>query len=269
MLLKGKKILIMGVANDMSMAWGIAKMAHEHGAQIAMPYAMPALEKRVRPLAESVDAKFVTECNVQDDAAMDALFAAIEREWGALDGVLHAIAFSDRNELVGRYADTTRENFKNTMDVSVYSFVDVARRAAPLMKNGGSILTLTYFGGEKSIPNYNVMGVAKSALDSSVRYLAADLGASGIRVNAVSAGPIVTLASSGVGGFKSILKLNEKMTPLRRNMTLEDVAGAAVYFFSDLSSAVTGEIHHADCGYSSTGMIPNELKEILLRGLGD
>lgn len=269
MLLQGKKILITGVANDWSMAWAIARAAHEQGAEIAMPYGMAALEKRVRPLAESIGAKFVQECNVQDDAQMDALFADIEKEWGKLDGMLHAIAFSDKNELQGRYADTTRENFKNTMDISAYSMVDLTRRASALMKDGGSIVTLTYYGGEKSIPNYNVMGVAKSALDSSVRYLAADLGGAGIRVNAISAGPIMTLASSGVGGFKSILKLNAQITPLRRNMTLEDVAGAATYLFSDLSSGVTGEIHHVDCGYSTTGMIPNEIKEVVLNNIGE
>ncbi len=267
MLLKGKKILITGVANDWSMAWAIAKRAHEMGAEIAMPYAMPALEKRVRPLAESIGAKFVRECNVQNDEQMDALFADIEREWGHLDGMLHAIAFSDKNELTGRYADTTRDNFKNTMDVSVYSLVDLTRRASRLMTNGGSIVTLTYYGGEKSVPNYNVMGVAKSALDSSVRYLASDLGRDGIRVNAISAGPIMTLASSGVGGFKAMLRLNAETTPLRRNMTLDDVSGAAMYLFSDLSSGVTGEIHHVDCGYSTTGMLPNEMKEILLKNL--
>jgi enoyl-[acyl-carrier protein] reductase I len=269
MLLKGKKILITGVANDWSMAWAIAKRAASEGAEIAMPYAMPALEKRVRPLAESIGAKFVQECNVQNDEQMDSLFANIEREWGHLDGMLHAIAFSNKDELQGRYADTSRENFKNTMDVSVYSLVDLSRRAAKLMNDGGSIVTLTYFGGEKSIPNYNVMGVAKSALDSSVRYLAADLGGDGIRVNAISAGPIMTLASSGVGGFKSILKFNAHITPLRRNMTLDDVSGAAVYLFSDLASSVTGEIHHADCGYSSTGMIPNDIKEIILNNIGE
>lgn len=266
MLLKGKKILICGVANDMSMAWAIAKAAAGQGAEIAMPYAIPALEKRVRPLAESIGAKFVRECNVQNDGQMDAMFAEIEQEWGRLDGVLHAIAFSDKDQLTGRYADTTRENFKNTLDVSAYSLVDLARRGAKLMKDGGSIITLSYYGGEKSIPNYNVMGVAKSALESSVRYLAADLGPTGVRVNAVSAGPIMTLASSGVGGFKSILKLNAEMTPLRRNMTPDDVSGAAVYLFSDLASGVTGEIHHVDCGYSSTGMMPNSLKERLLIG---
>ena len=269
MLLKGKKILITGVANDWSMAWAIAKRAHEEGAEIAMPYAMPNLEKRVRPLAESIDAKFVQECNVQNDEQMDALFGAIEKEWGRLDGMLHAIAFSDKNELTGRYADTTRDNFKNTMDISVYSLVDLTRRASKLMTDGGSIVALTYYGGEKSVPNYNVMGVAKSALDSSVRYLASDLGKDKIRVNAISAGPIMTLASSGVGGFKAMLRLNAETTPLRRNMTLEDVSGAAVYLFSNLSSAVTGEVHHVDCGYSTTGMMPNEMKDILLKGLDE
>ena len=262
MLLKGKKILITGVANDWSMAWAIARRAHDEGAEIAMPYAMPNLEKRVRPLAESI-------CNVQNDEQMDSLFANIEREWGRLDGMLHAIAFSDKNELTGRYADTTRANFKNTMDVSVYSLVDLTRRASKLMTDGGSIVTLTYYGGEKSVPNYNVMGVAKSALDSSVRYLASDLGRDKIRINAISAGPIMTLASSGVGGMKSMLRLNAEQTPLRRNMTLDDVSGAAVYLFSDLSSAVTGEVHHVDCGYSTTGMIPNDLKDVLLRGLDE
>jgi enoyl-[acyl-carrier protein] reductase I len=267
MLLKGKKILICGVANDMSMAWAIAERAAAQGAEIAMPYAMAALEKRVRPLAEKIGAKFVRECNVQDDAQMDALFKDIEKDWGRLDGMLHAIAFSDRSQLNGRYADTTRENFKNTMDISAFSLVDLTRRASALMDKGGSIITLTYFGGEKSVPNYNVMGVAKSALDSSVRYLASDLGGNGIRVNAISAGPIATLASSGVGGFKAMLKLNADTTPLRRNMTLEDVSGAAVYLFSDLSSGVTGEIHHVDCGYSSTGMMPNDIKDILLKAM--
>ena len=266
-LLQGKKILIMGVANDWSMAWAIAKRAHEMGAEIGMPYAMPALEKRVRPLAESIGAKFVQETNVQNDEQMDSLFAAIKKEWGKIDGVLHAIAFSDKNELMGRYADTTRENFKNTLDISAYSLVDISRRSAELMSDGGSIMTLTYLGGEKSIPNYNVMGVAKSALDSSVRYLAKDLGKNNIRVNAISAGPITTLASSGVGGFKTMLKLNELLTPLARNMTLDDVSGAAIYLFSDLSSGVTGEIHHVDCGYSTTGMMPNELKDLLLDNL--
>ncbi|MDR0967354.1 MAG: enoyl-ACP reductase [Rickettsiales bacterium] len=268
-LLKGKKILISGVANDMSMAWAIAKKAHEMGAQIAMPYGHERMEKRVRPLAESIGARFVQECNVTDDAQMDSLFNNIRDEWGTLDGVLHAIAFSDKDELKGRYADTSRENFKNTMDISVYSLVDLTRRAAAIMPNGGSVITLTYLGGERSVPNYNVMGVAKSALDSSVRYLAADLGGDGIRVNAISAGPIRTLASSGVGGFASMLDLNARLTPLRRNMTLSDVAGAAAFLFSDLSSAITGEILHADCGYASTAMIPNDLKDVLLKVLNE
>ncbi|HNY25514.1 MAG TPA: enoyl-ACP reductase [Alphaproteobacteria bacterium] len=266
MLLKGKKLLITGVASDKSMAWAIAKRASEEGAEIAMSFGAFG-EKRARPLAESIGAKIVEVCDVQNEAEMDALFNKIEKEWGHLDGLLHSIAFSDHNELNGRYADTTRENFKNTMDVSVFSLVDLTRRSAKLMKNGGSVVTLTYFGAEKSVPNYNVMGVAKSALESSVRYLASDLGRDGIRVNSLSAGPILTLAASGVGGFRSMLRLNEKMTPLRRNMTLDDVSGAAVYLFSDLASGVTGETHHVDCGYSSTGMLPNELKDILLKGL--
>jgi len=269
MLLKGKKILIFGVANDMSIAWGIAKRAAEQGAEIAMPYTVEVLEKRVKPLAESIGAKFVKFVNIQDDESIDAFFAAVEKEWGHLDGMLHAIAFSDKNELTGRYVDTSRENFKNTMDISAYSLVALSKRAAPLMKNGGSIIAMTYYGGEKSVPNYNVMGVAKSTLDSSVRYLAADLGRDGIRVNAISAGPVKTLASSAVGGFKSMLRLNADLTPLRRNITLEDLGNVGVYFFSDLSSSVTGEIHHVDGGYSSTGMIPNDLKDVLLKALDE
>lgn len=269
MLLKGKKILVCGVANDWSMAWAIAERCAAEGAEVAMPYAMPALEKRVKPLAEKIGAKFVRECNVQNDEQMDALFAEIEAEWGHLDGLVHAIAYSDKNELTGRYVDTSRENFKNTMDISAYSLVDLTRRASKLMKDGGSVVTLTYYGGEKSVPNYNVMGVAKSTLDSSVRYLAADLGVDGIRVNAISAGPIRTLASSGVGGIGGMLRLNAEVTPLRRNMTLEDVAGAGVYLLSEMSSGVTGEIHHVDCGYSSTGMIPNKMNDILVNHLNE
>lgn len=268
-MLEGKKILICGVANDWSMAWAIAQKCAAAGAEIAMPYAMPALEKRVKPLAESIGAKFVRECNVQDDAQMDALFADIKKEWGHLDGMLHAIAFSDKNELIGRYADTSRDNFKNSMDISVYSLVDLTRRSAELMHDGGSIVTLTYYGGEKSVPNYNVMGVAKSALESSVRYLAEDLGRDNIRVNAISAGPIRTLASSGVGGIGSLLGLNARLTPLRRNMTLDDVAGAGLYLFSDLSSGVTGETHHVDCGYNTTGMMPAEMQAIILSNIDD
>lgn len=267
MLLKGKKILICGVANDMSLAWPIAKRAAEEGAEIAMTFGSERTEKRVRPLGESIGVKFFQECDVQDDEQIDALFDNIEKEWGHLDCLVHSIAFSNRDELNGRYVDTTRDNFKNTIDVSAFSLVALTRRASKLMKDGGSIITMSYFGGEKSIPNYNVMGVAKSALESSVRYLASDLGVDNIRVNAISAGPVKTLASSGVGGFKSMLKLDAKMSPLRRNLTHDDVSGAAVYLLSDLSSGVTGETHHVDCGYSSTGMIPNDLKDVLLKGL--
>ena len=267
MLLKGKKILITGVANDWSIAWGIAKMAYEQGAEIAMPYGSPRSGKRVVLLSKELNAKFVQECNVQKPEDLDSLFNAIKKEWGTLDGVLHSIAFSNKDELTGRYLDTTRDNFKNTMDVSVYSLVELSRRASELMTGGGSIVTLSYYGSEKSVPNYNVMGVAKSALESSVRYLAADLGKDNIRVNAISAGPIMTLASSGVGGFKSMLKLNSSLTPMRRNVTLEDIAGAAVYLFSNLSSGLTGEVHHIDCGYSTTGMMPNDLKDVLLKNL--
>lgn len=266
-LLSGKKGLIMGVANDMSMAWAIAKKCYENGAEIAMPYAMPALEKRVRPLAESINADFVMETNVQDDNQMDKLFSEIEKKWGKLDFVLHAIAFSDKNELRGFYKDTTRENFKNTMEISVYSLVDITRRATPLLKEGGSIACLTYFGSEKVIPNYNVMGVAKAGLEASVRYLASDVGVNGIRVNAISAGPILTLSSSAIGNFKAMLSLNSRLTPLKRNMTLDDVAKAAVFLFSDLSSGTTGEVLHTDCGYNTTGMLGNDLKDLLTNAI--
>lgn len=266
-LLTGKKILICSPANDHSMAWGIAKKAHDEGAEIAMTFGSPTTEAKVRELAETIGAWVPGQYDVQDDAGMDAVFDAVAKKWGTLDGCLHAIANSDPNELKGRYADTSRANFKNTMDISVYSFVDMARRASALMKSGGSILTLSYLGGERVVPNYNVMGVAKAALESSVRYLASDLGVDGVRVNAISAGPILTRAASGVGGFRSMLKVNEMLTPLRRNMTMDDVAGAAAYFFSDLASGVTGEVQYTDCGYSTTGMMPTELKDMLLKAM--
>ncbi|MCB1783947.1 MAG: enoyl-ACP reductase FabI [Alphaproteobacteria bacterium] len=254
--LKGKRGLIMGVANDRSIAWGIAELAAQNGAELAFTYQGEALEKRVRPLAERVDSKIVLPCDVTDEASVDQVFDTIKKEWGQLDFVVHAIAFSDKNELDGLYLDTTRENFKRTMDISVYSFTAVAQRAAPLMKeNGGSLLTLTYYGAERVMPHYNVMGVAKAALEASVRYLAADLGPDNIRVNAISAGPIKTLAASGIGDFRYILKWNELNAPLRRNVTIEDVGRSGLFLLSDLGSGVTGEVMHVDAGYHTVGMV--------------
>ncbi|MCC7272577.1 MAG: enoyl-ACP reductase FabI [Alphaproteobacteria bacterium] len=253
-LMAGKRGLVMGVANDRSIAWGIAQAAAGAGAALAFTYQGEALEKRVRPLAESVGADLVLPCDVSDEASMDALFAAVGARWGGLDFVVHAIAFSDKEELKGKYVDTSRANFVQTMLISCYSFTEVCRRAAALMPNGGSLLTLTYYGAEKVMPHYNVMGVAKAALESSVRYLAADLGAAGIRVNGISAGPIKTLAASGIGDFRYILKWNQYNSPLRRNVTIEEVGGSGLYLLSDLSSGVTGEIHHVDSGYHVVGM---------------
>ncbi len=253
--LKGKRGLIMGVANDRSIAWGIAEMAHQSGAELAFTYQGEALEKRVKPLAESIGSKIVVPCDVTDEASIDAAFKAVEKEWGQLDFVVHAIAFSDKNELDGLYLDTTRANFVRTMDISVYSFTAVAQRAVPLMKEGGSLLTLTYYGAERVMPHYNVMGVAKAALECSVRYLAADLGPKNIRVNAISAGPIKTLAASGIGDFRYILKWNELNAPLKRNVTIEDVGRSGLFLLSDLGSGVTGEVMHVDAGYHTVGMV--------------
>ncbi|MEC9290807.1 MAG: enoyl-ACP reductase [Pseudomonadota bacterium] len=256
MLLKGKRGLIMGVANERSLAWGIAKQAHEQGAELAFTFAGEALERRVKPLADSVGSSVVLPCDVTSDADIARTFADLEKEWGKLDFVVHAIAFSDKNELQGRYTDTSRENFKNTMDISCYSLVAVTKAAEPLLKDGGSVLTLSYYGAEKVIANYNVMGVAKAALEASVRYLAADLGQNGIRVNALSAGPIKTLASSGVGGLKGIMGAYEEMAPLRRNVDQEDVGKNGVYLISDLSSGVTGETLYVDSGVNIMGYQP-------------
>jgi enoyl-[acyl-carrier protein] reductase I len=253
--LKGKRGLIMGVANDRSIAWGIAEMAHQSGAELAFTYQGEALEKRVRPLAESVKSTIVEACDVTDEASLDRTFKAIEEKWGGLDFVVHAIAFSDKNELDGLYLNTTRANFLRTMDISVYSFTAVAQRAVPLMKNGGSLLTLTYYGAERVMPHYNVMGVAKAGLECSVRYLAADLGAKNIRVNAISAGPIKTLAASGIGDFRFILRWNELNAPLKRNVTIDDVGRAGLFLLSDLGSGVTGEVMHVDAGYHTVGMV--------------
>lgn len=254
-LMKGKRGLIMGVANDRSIAWGIAEMAHKHGAELAFTFQGDALEKRVRPLAESVQSKIVLPCDVTNHESIDTTFSAIEKEWGGLDFVVHAIAYSDKNELDGLYLNTTRDNFLKTMDISVYSFTAVAQRAVPLMKNGGSLITMTYHGAERVMPHYNVMGVAKAALEASVRYLASDVGKNGIRVNAISAGPIKTLAASGIGDFRYILKWNELNAPLRRNVTTEDVGGAGLFLLSDLGAGVTGEIMYVDSGYNTIGMV--------------
>ena len=253
-LMQGKKGLIMGVANDRSIAWGIARMAAQHGAELAFTFQGEALERRVRPLAASVGAKHVLPCDVMAEPSLDALFAALARDWGRLDFVVHAIAFSDKEELKGKYVATTRDNFSRTMLISCYSFTEICRRASALMDKGGSFLTLTYYGAERVMPHYNVMGVAKAALEASVRYLAMDLGDRAIRVNAISAGPIKTLAASGIGDFRHILKWNEFNAPLRRNVSLDDVGGAALYLLSDLSTGVTGEVHHVDAGYHVVGM---------------
>ncbi len=252
--LEGKKGLIMGVANDRSIAWGISKAAHEAGAELAFTYQGEALEKRVKPLAESIGSDIMIPCDVTDMASMDKAFAEIEAKWGKLDFVVHAIAFSDKNELDGLYLDTTRDNFLKTMDISVFSFTAVAQRAAKIMNDGGSLVTLTYYGAERVMPHYNVMGVAKAALEASVRYLAADLGPRNIRVNAISAGPIKTLAASGIGDFRHILKWNELNAPLRRNVTIEDVGRSGLFLLSDLGSGVTGEVLHVDSGYHTVGM---------------
>jgi enoyl-[acyl-carrier protein] reductase I len=253
-MMAGKKGLIMGVANDRSIAWGIARTLNAHGAELAFTYQGDALQKRVAPLAESVGSDIVLPCDVTDAASMDAVFATIGKTWGKLDFLVHAIAYSDKDQLKGRYVDTSRDNFAMTMDISCYSFTAVCQRAAALMTDGGSLLTLTYFGAERVMPHYNVMGVAKAALEASVRYLAEDLGADGIRVNSLSAGPMKTLAASGIGDFRYILKWNEYNSPLRRNVTLDDLGGAGLYLLSDLSSGVTGETHHVDCGYNIVGM---------------
>ena len=253
-LMKNKRGLIMGVANEKSIAWGIAKAIADQGGELAFTYQGEALKKRVEPLANSVNSNIILPCDVLNDRDIDTTFKELGKQWSKLDFLVHAIAFSDKEELKGNYLDTSRENFNNTMNISVYSFTAVAKRASEMMKNGGSMLTLTYYGSEKVMPHYNVMGLAKSALESSVRYLAADLGDKNIRVNSLSAGPIKTLAASGIGDFRYILKWNEYNSPLRRNVTLEDVGGSAVYLLSDLSTGVSGETHHVDCGYHVVGM---------------
>src|SRR5689334_19963291 len=260
--MQGKRGLIMGLANDRSLAWGIARALSGEGAELAFSYQGEALEKRVRPLAAELGSDMLVDCDVSSTDALDAAFDQIGKDWGKLDFLVHAIGYSDKNELRGKFVDTSMDNFLMTMNISVYSFVAVAQRARKLMSPGGSLLTLTYYGSEKVIPHYNVMGVAKSALDTSVKYLAADLGPEGIRVNAISAGPIKTLAASGIGDFRYIMKWNEYNSPLRRNVTIEDVGGAGLYLLSDLSSGVTGEIHHVDAGYNVVGMKAEDAPDI-------
>jgi enoyl-[acyl-carrier protein] reductase I len=253
-LMAGKRGLIMGLANDKSIAWGIAQAVAAQGAELAFSYQGEALKKRVEPLAASLGSDFLAECDVGDEASLDGLFASIKERWSGLDFVVHAIGFSDKSELRGRYVDTSRGNFSMTMDISVYSFTAVCQRAAAMMGPGGSLLTLTYYGAEKVMPHYNVMGVAKAALEASVKYLAEDLGKDGIRVNAISAGPIKTLAASGIGDFRYIMRWNELNSPLRRNVTQEEVGKAALYLLSDLGSGTTGENLHVDAGYHVVGM---------------
>ncbi len=263
-LMAGKRGLIMGLANDRSLAWGIAKKLSESGAELAFSYQGEALEKRVRPLAESLGTARLIDCDVSDMAVLDRAFDKLAQDWPTLDFVVHAIGFSDKNELRGKFVDTSLENFLLTMNISAYSFVAVAKRARAMMPDGGSLLTLTYYGAEKVVPHYNVMGVAKAALEASVKYLAMDLGPERIRVNAISAGPIKTLAASGIGDFRYILKWNELNSPMRRNVTIEDVGGAALYLLSDLASGVTGEIHHVDAGYNVIGMKAEDAPDIAL-----
>ena len=262
--MQGKRGVIMGLANDRSLAWGIAKQLAAQGAELAFTYQGEALERRVRPLATELGADFLIECDVSDMGALDAAFDTIAARWPTIDFVVHAIGFSDKNELRGHYYDTSLDNFLMTMNISVYSFTAVAKRARALMPNGGSLLTLTYYGSEKVVPHYNVMGVAKAALDMSVKYLAMDMGPENIRVNAISAGPIKTLAASGIGDLRYILKWNELNSPLRRNVTIDDVGGAGLYLLSDLSSGVTGEIHHVDAGYNVIGMKAEDAPDIAL-----
>jgi enoyl-[acyl-carrier protein] reductase I len=261
-LMQGKRGLIMGLANDKSLAWGIAQKLSEAGAELAFSYQGETMEKRVRPLAEQLGVARLFDCDVSDMASLDKTFADLAKDWPTIDFVVHAIGFSDKNELRGRFMDTSLDNFLMTMNISVYSFVAVAQRAAAMMPEGGALLTLSYYGAEKVIPHYNVMGLAKAALETSVQYLAVDLGRDNIRVNAISAGPIKTLAASGIGDFRLILKWNEYNSPLKRNVTIEDVGGAGLYLLSDLASGVTGEVHHVDAGYNVIGMKAEDAPDI-------
>ncbi|MBA2932799.1 enoyl-ACP reductase FabI [Sphingomonas sp. CGMCC 1.13654] len=263
-LMQGKRGLIMGLANDKSLAWGIAKILREHGAELAFSYQGEAILKRVKPLAGQLGSDLLIDCDVADMDALDAAFDTLKATWPTIDFVVHAIGFSDKSQLRGKFYDTTLDNFLMTMNISAYSLVAVAKRAREMMSNGGSILTLTYYGAEKVIPHYNVMGVAKAALETSVKYLAVDMGPEAIRVNAISAGPIQTLAARGIGDFNYILKWNELNAPMRRTVTIEDVGGAGLYFLSDLSAGVTGEIHHVDAGYNVIGMKAEDAPDIAL-----
>ena len=268
-LMEGKRGLILGVANDHSIAWGIARMLHEHGAELAFTYQGDAFKKRVEPLTKEIGSKILLPCDVAKEADLDSVFAVLEKEWGKLDFLVHAVAYSSKEELKGRYVDTTLDNFLNTMHISCYSFTSLMRRAAPLMKDGGAAITLTYYGADKVMPNYNVMGVAKAALEASVRYLAADLGPDNIRVNGISAGPMRTLAGAVIGSARTTFKYNVITSPLRRSVELEEVGGAALYLLSGLSSAVTGEVHFVDCGFNVIGMpVHEDLKELITGGNG-
>ena len=266
-LMAGKRGLIMGVANDRSIAWGIAKAVHAQGAELAFTYQGDALLRRVEPLATQVGSDVILPCDVTDDASMDAVFDTLKEKWGSLDFLVHAIAYADKEELKGKYVNTSRDNFLRSLDISCFSFTAIARRANEIMNDGGSLVTLTYYGAERVMPHYNVMGVAKAALEASVRYLAADMGERNIRVNAISAGPIKTLAASGIGDFRYILKWNELNSPLRKNVSIEEVGGAGLYLLSDLSAGVTGEVHHVDSGYNVVGMMAvdaaSEVRELL------
>lgn len=265
-LLSGKRGLIMGVANNRSIAWGIATACHDSGAELALSYQGEVIKKRILPLAEQLGSKILVDCDVNDPKSVDNLFDKLKSEWGGIDFLVHAIAFSDKDQLKGRYIETTQENFTNTMNISCYSFTSVVQRAEKLMDNGGSILTLTYYGSEKVMPHYNVMGVAKSALEASVKYLAKDLGKENIRVNAISAGPVKTLAASGIGDFRYILKWNEYNSPLKRTISIKEVGNSAIYLLSNLSSGVTGEIHHVDSGYNIIGMKAEDAPDITKDG---
>jgi len=264
-LLSGKRGIIMGAANNRSIAWGIAKKAAAEGAELAFTYQGEQIKKRVQPLAESVGSNIVLPCDVNDATSIEAVFTVLEKKWGTIDFLVHAIAYSDKDELNGRYVDTTPDNFTKSMNISCYSFTAVAQRAEKLMINGGSMITLSYYGAEKVIPHYNVMGVAKAALEASVKYMAHDLGPKNIRVNSISAGPIKTLAASGIGDFREILKWNELNSPMLRNVSIEEVGNAGVYFISDLSSGVTGENHHVDAGYHVMGMKREESPDLTLK----
>ena len=257
-LMKGKRGLVMGVANERSIAWGMASALHDAGAEMAFTYQGDAFGKRVKPLAKSIGAEIIVDCDVSSEADLDNVFDVLKNKWGSIDFVIHAIAYSDKDELQGRYVDTTLENFLNTMHISCYSFTSVMRRAKDIMNNGGAAVTLSYYGAQKVMPNYNVMGVAKAALESSVRYLAADLGGQGIRINAISAGPMRTLAGAVIGGARRTFKKSVAASPLRRPVELSELGGAGIYLLSDLSGAVTGEVHYVDCGYNVVGMSPHE-----------